>query len=158
MFSLYRTLSLRHLRRRAGRTALAVVSIALGVATLVATQALNRSMAAAARAATTPLAGAADLTVANAEAGVVRDLAADLPGLDRLALVLGVERPDPAADLGAFGVSVAVTRPQALLAKYPVLAGEDLAAELGPTFRARAAGRDVELSVLGTVRLSGPAA
>src|SRR5262245_35895178 len=177
MFSLYRTLSLRHLRRRAGRAALVVVSIALGVATLVATRVLNRSMAAAARAATSPLAGAADLVAANAEAGVARELAADLrsvpglravqplliervhlPDLDRRALTLGVERPDSAAGPEALGVRVTITRPLALVAKYPVLVGEGLAAQVGSTVRARAAGHDVEFAVLGTLRLGGPAA
>src|SRR5437667_3433087 len=116
MFSLYRTLSLRYYRRRASRATLVIVSIALGVATLVSTSALNRSMATAARAALAPAAGAADLTVGNDGAGVRRELSAELravPGLravvplliervplsaldNRLALLVGVERPDAA--------------------------------------------------------------
>ncbi len=44
MFSLYRTLSLRYLRRRWSRATLIVVSITLGVAILVATQMLKQSM------------------------------------------------------------------------------------------------------------------
>lgn len=43
MYSLYRTLSLRYLQQR-GCAALVVASIAIGVATLVATQTLNRTM------------------------------------------------------------------------------------------------------------------
>src|SRR5581483_5978823 len=180
MISLYRTLSLRYHRRRFSRAALVVVSIALGVATLVSTRALNRSMEAAARAAMAPAAGAADLTLDNGPAGVRRDLATDLrpvpgvravvpllaervplPDLDnRLALLLGVERPDAAgspADL--FGVTVTITHPTAVLSPYPVLVGDGLAAELpdGPV-RARVSGQVVDLAPLGTVHLSGPAA
>src|SRR5439155_7703786 len=44
MLSLYRTLSLRYLSRRWFRAALVVASIMLGVATLVATQALSETM------------------------------------------------------------------------------------------------------------------
>src|SRR3954471_13602177 len=114
MLSLYRTLSARYHRRRAGRAALVVASIALGVTTLVSTQALNRSMAAAARQAVAPVGGAADLSLSNGTSGAPRALAADVravPGLravvplvaervvltdldGRLALLLGVERPD----------------------------------------------------------------
>src|SRR5439155_7085012 len=136
MLALYRTLSLRHLRRRASRAALVIVSIALGVATLVSTRALNRSMDAAARTAAAPAGGAADLTVGNDEAGVRRDLAADLravPGVravvpllvervplrdldNRLALLLGVERPEGGeASADQLGVTVRVDQPLALL-------------------------------------------
>ena len=58
MWSLHRTLSLRYLRQRWLRAALIIVSIALGVAVLLATRVLNQSMAKAARGAITPLAGA----------------------------------------------------------------------------------------------------
>src|SRR3954447_20853691 len=112
MFSLFRTLSFRHLRRRASRAALVVISIALGVATLVSSRALNGSMDAAARTAAAPLAGVADLVVDNGPAGVLRGLAGELravpglravsplvvervqlPDLDgRMALLLGVEQ------------------------------------------------------------------
>lgn len=180
MFSLYRTLSVRYHRRRWSRAALVILSIALGVGTLVSTRALNRSMEAAARQATAPAAGAADLTVGNNDAGVRRELAAELRGVagvravmpvlvervplrdlgDRLAVLLGVERPDatnPSVD--QVGVTVHVDRPLALLSPNPVLVGESLAAELpaGPV-RVRANGRDVELTRLGTVHLTGPAA
>ena len=49
MWSLHRTLSLRYLRQRWLRAALIIVSIALGVAVLLATRVLNQSMAKAAR-------------------------------------------------------------------------------------------------------------
>ena len=44
MFSLYRILSLRYLRLRRSRAILVVLSIALGVGTLVATGALYQSL------------------------------------------------------------------------------------------------------------------
>src|SRR5947209_5272342 len=78
MLSLYRTLSLPYLRQRWSRAILVVASIALGVATLVATRALNQTMSQAVRVASAPLAGAADLHVSNGESPVRRNLAADL--------------------------------------------------------------------------------
>jgi putative ABC transport system permease protein len=180
MFSLYRTLSLRYHRRRASRAMLVVASIALGVATVVSTQTLNRCMEAAARTASAPAAGIADLSVNNGEAGVRPELAAELravPGLravvplvvervplpdleNRIAMLLGVERPDVATTpAGPLGVSIQIDRPAALLSSFPVLVGESLAADLPPgPIRARVNGRDVELARLGIVRLSGPAA
>ncbi len=82
MLSLYRTLSLRYLRQRWARAALVVASIALGVATLVATRALNQSMTEAVRGSTAPLAGVADLHVINGESGVRQSLAADLAKIE----------------------------------------------------------------------------
>jgi putative ABC transport system permease protein len=75
-----------------------VASIALGVATLVATRTLNHSMWTATRTAATPLA-AADLFVANAASGVSRELAAEVarvPGVrDAQPIVVGrVRLPD----------------------------------------------------------------
>ncbi len=95
MLSLHRTLSLRYLRRRLGRSVLVVLSIALGVATLVGTRALSQNMSQAARTAANPLAGVSDLTVANGELGVPRGLVrelreAHLPGVREVnPLVLG---------------------------------------------------------------------
>jgi putative ABC transport system permease protein len=89
MFSLYRTLSLRYLQQRWPRAVLVVASIALGVATLVATRALNLSMTEAVRGATAPLAGVADLHVTNGESGVPITLAAELSQID------GVRRAEP---------------------------------------------------------------
>ncbi|MBI2806166.1 MAG: FtsX-like permease family protein [Planctomycetes bacterium] len=84
MLSLFRTLSLRYLSRRWFRAALVVASIMLGVATLVATQALSDTMAKATLAAGNPLAGTLDFIVANGEQLVDRDLAteiASIPGV-----------------------------------------------------------------------------
>lgn len=89
MGSLYRTLSLRYLGQRWTRAALVVASIALGVATLVATRALNQSMIRAAQEARAPLAGLADLHVTNGEAWVRRDL------LDRLRAIPEIWAVEP---------------------------------------------------------------
>jgi putative ABC transport system permease protein len=111
-FTVYRLLGLRYLLHRWDRAALIVVSIALGVATLVSSRILNRCIESAAQETTTPGA-AADLYVTNGEAGVYRSLAtlvrnggvpgvksvqpivADrvtLPDLDgRIAVLLGTE-------------------------------------------------------------------
>src|SRR5262245_39160777 len=74
MLSLYRTLSLRYLSRRWFRAVLVVASIMLGVATLVATQALNETMSKATLAAGNPMAGTIDLIVTNGETPVDREL------------------------------------------------------------------------------------
>src|SRR5260370_2545065 len=73
MFSLYRTLSLRYLSRRWFRAALVVASIMLGVATLVATQALNETMSKATLAAGNPMAGTIDFNVTG-NSPIDRDL------------------------------------------------------------------------------------
>src|SRR5262245_7343087 len=86
--SLYRTLSLRYLQQRWSRAAMVVASIALGVATLVATRSLNESMRAAAQVASRPMAGIADLHVTNGEAGVRQEIAAELTGVPGVKAVL----------------------------------------------------------------------
>src|SRR4051812_13103918 len=79
MFSLYRTLSLRYLSRRWFRAALVVASIMLGVATLVATQALSETMSKATLAAGNPMAGTIDLiVVASGESHFDRKLAKEI--------------------------------------------------------------------------------
>src|SRR5262249_15589654 len=78
MLSLYRTLSLRYLSRRWFRAILIVASIALGVATLVATRALNETMSKAALNASNPMAGIADLVVSNGEQPIDHHLAKEI--------------------------------------------------------------------------------
>lgn len=80
MLSLYRTLSLRYLTRRWVGVLLVVGCITLGVATLVATQALSETMAKATLASGNPMAGTLDFIVTNtnAELPVDRDLAKEL--------------------------------------------------------------------------------
>ncbi len=70
MLTLTRLVSWRYLRRRTLRVALAMGSIALGVATFVASQSLNRSASQAMEASSTQLAGTADLQITNGRVGV----------------------------------------------------------------------------------------
>ena len=67
MLAVYRTLSTRYLSRRWFRALLIVISISLGVATLVATQALTETMLTAGAEAVNPMAGMADLLVTDGE-------------------------------------------------------------------------------------------
>ncbi|MCU0703002.1 MAG: hypothetical protein MUF18_03325, partial [Fimbriiglobus sp.] len=66
MLTVFRLLSLRYLVQRWDRSALIVLSIALGVATLVSTRILNQCLEAAAANTTTPL-KVGDLSVTNDE-------------------------------------------------------------------------------------------
>ena len=112
MLTVFRLLSLRYLVQRWDRSALIVLSIALGVATLVSTRILNQCLEAAAGTTTTPL-KVGDLCVTNDELGVEQAIAdelrkANIPGLesvqpiavdrvvlpafeDRSAVLIGVE-------------------------------------------------------------------
>src|SRR6266851_293866 len=74
MLSLHRTLSLRYLSRRWFRALLVVASIMLGVATLVATEALSETMSKATLAAGNPMAGTIDLIITNQESPIDRSL------------------------------------------------------------------------------------
>lgn len=88
--TVYRLLALRYLLQRWDRAALIVLSIALGVATLVSARILNRCVELAALDTTTP-GGSAELYVANGEAGVLRGVAEEL----RAAQVPGVRSVQP---------------------------------------------------------------
>ena len=110
--SVYTLLSRRYLRQRLDRAALIVVSIALGVATLVSSRILNQCIETAAVESATPL-SLGDLMVSNRGFGVDLALAdvvrsANIPGVksvtpltvakvalkdhrDRFAIVIGVE-------------------------------------------------------------------
>ncbi len=70
MLSLQRTLSLGYLQQRWMRAVLVLLSIALGVATMVATRTLNRHLNLAAQNAANPLSAFAHLMVVNGQAGV----------------------------------------------------------------------------------------
>jgi putative ABC transport system permease protein len=95
MLTLQRSLSIGYLRLHPTRAVLIVLSIALGVATLVATRLLNQSINREAPEAVNPMAKIADLVVMNAQTGVPRALAdelrcAGIPGLrDAEPIVLG---------------------------------------------------------------------
>ena len=88
MLPLHRTLTLRYLGQRRTRSVLVVLSIALGVAALVATRTLNQTLGAAARGAVTPFVRTGDLVAVNGQTGVPAALAGQLnaaaiPGLRR---------------------------------------------------------------------------
>src|SRR5579875_3663945 len=86
MLALHRSLSVGYLRLHPMRAVLIVLSIALGVATLVATRLLNQSINHEAPEAVNPMAKIADLVVMNAQTGVPRSLAEELrrAGIDGL--------------------------------------------------------------------------
>jgi putative ABC transport system permease protein len=74
MFALQRSLSFGYLRQHRTRTILVLFSIGLGVATLVATQALKATLHDTGRQAANPLSQIADLLILNAQTGVPRSL------------------------------------------------------------------------------------
>src|SRR5260370_537202 len=78
LFALHRTLSIRYLTRRWTRSLLIVLSIALGVATLVATRLLNTSLVKATEQVLNPLAAADDLVVVNGQTGMSIRLAEEM--------------------------------------------------------------------------------
>jgi len=86
MFSLYQTLSLRYLLKHRLRTALVILSIALGVGTWVATELLHATLSKSIRSANMPLPGVADYYVVN---NTVRSVDAKLA--ERLQKVQGVQ-------------------------------------------------------------------
>lgn len=99
MLSVYRTLSVRYLSRRWFRAVLIVASIALGVATLVATRSLNETMTQAGLAVVNPIAGVADLIVSYGDVPVSRNLVRELarvPGVQavRPRIFENVKLPD----------------------------------------------------------------
>jgi putative ABC transport system permease protein len=91
MLSVYRTLSTRYLSKRWFRATLIVACIALGVATLVATQSLSETMNRAGLAASNPLAGTADLLVG----GGGNEKLIDLSLADELRKIKGVRSAHP---------------------------------------------------------------
>jgi putative ABC transport system permease protein len=184
MLALYRTLSLRYLGQRRSRALLVVASIALGVATLVATRLLNKSMKQATRGAATPLSGFADLMIGNGDQGLPRDLVDELkrasiggikdmqpliigrvvlPDIgNRSVLLLGVNLQANTGQAAAWGIDAKLTNPLALLSGHkPAFIGIGLARLLPPgnqLLRLRAAGKESRLAVAGTIDATGPAA
>jgi putative ABC transport system permease protein len=185
MLPLYRTLSLRYLSRRWFRASLIVASIALGVATLVATRTLNDTMARAVVASSNPLAGIVDLVVNNGELRVARSLAkevAAVPGVKkvqtrswgrakikvgdelRAVMVLGVDLAD-ADGLSGGNADVVLSPGTAksfitlkLVGGMPAVLGKELAAELPAgttTFEIEHARTTHELSKAGTIEGHG---
>lgn len=78
MIDLLRTLTLGYVRQHQARTALIVLTIALGVAAMVATQALARSLKSGLQKGVNPLSGLADLLVVKGQAGVPEKMAEDI--------------------------------------------------------------------------------
>jgi putative ABC transport system permease protein len=91
MLALHRSLSVGYLRLHPTRAVLIVLSIALGVATLVATRLLNQSINQEAPEAVNPMAKIADLVVMNAQTGVPRALVEEI----RKAQIPGVRDVEP---------------------------------------------------------------
>ncbi|MBY0230704.1 MAG: hypothetical protein K2W96_15565, partial [Gemmataceae bacterium] len=86
MINLLRTLSIGYIGQHKARTVLVVMSIAIGVAAMVATQSLAKSLKLGLEDAVNPLAKVADLLVSKGQAGVplamaqrIRDL--KVPGI-----------------------------------------------------------------------------
>jgi putative ABC transport system permease protein len=182
MLSLYRTLSLRYHQQHWFRAVLVIVSIALGVATLVFTRVLNQTLLAATRNAATPLAGAADLSVSNSQFGVPLSLRDRLrvPGVlavkprlfEQVQIAEGeiirtvrIVAADPLVELGegnSYGVHVDLSSLRVWSAgDKPVYVGNELAPLLAgkEKFHVRTAdGRQVELVQAGTVSADGVAA
>ena len=122
MIALYRLLSLRYLWHRWDRAALVVLSIALGVATLVSSRVLNQCLDSAAEQSLTPV-RVGELFIGNGEFGVQRAIVDDLraaaiPGVgalqplvvervslpgqgDRVCVLLGVELTPESLQAGA---------------------------------------------------------
>src|SRR5262245_53516362 len=91
MLTLLRTLSLGYFSQHVVRSALGVLSIALGVATLVATQAISKGLGAGIQDGVNPLASVADLQIVNGQTGVPMGLADQL----RAARLAGVQDAEP---------------------------------------------------------------
>src|SRR3954451_4931669 len=88
--AVYRVLALRYILNRWDRAVLIVVSIALGVATLVSARIINQCVEVAAQDTTTPGASA-DLFVTNGEAGVQPSIADELRAVN----IAGVKAIQP---------------------------------------------------------------
>jgi putative ABC transport system permease protein len=153
MIALYRTLSFRYFSRRWFRALLITLSIALGVATLVATRSLNDTMANAIVASNNPLAGIVDFIVTSGELTISRDLAkevAAVPGVqtarawvwNNTKLKVGNEHPTvlvigvDLADAAKMGADADITLSQGaetafaaakLFGKRPAIVGHELA-------------------------------
>lgn len=109
---LLRLVSLRHLLRAPLRTALTLVGVAVGVATMVGVTAINRSVMEAFRSTVDTIAGKADLTVAGAQVGFpdeVLQQVRDVPGVLHASGGLSVVAPvqgSPGESLYVMGVDL----------------------------------------------------
>lgn len=120
MFPLLRSLTARYLTQKWDRSLLVILSIALGVATLVSSRLLNQCVDAAALDTTIPV-DVADLYVTNGEAGVDWVVADDL----RRAAIPGLSRAERF-------VHTRVALPQ-LNGRWAALLGRELSASADPS-------------------------
>jgi putative ABC transport system permease protein len=172
MFTVYRTLSARYLRRHWVRAVLIVASIALGVATLVATRALNETMNKAGLASVNPMPGVADLVVSNGDltvSGALAHTLAQIPGVqeawprifqnvrlpdldNRSVLVLGIE---PGEEQKGSGLDIRITKDPELLRLAAAMPKSvtDLAEHYSPA--PAIVGRELELAIQEKYRKDG---
>lgn len=188
MLALLRTISLRQARRHPTRLALMVLSVALGVAAWTTGGTLNRTLDAALRSTSTPLAASADFHVGHGDLGLPRTLADEIklvPGvktvrpvlvrrvllndLDRQpAVLLGVDLATEAHELSTetLGLKIRDGSPAAflramVLQRNPVLLGSALSAALPQGLNALeilAGGRPRRVTPVGVIEADGPAA
>jgi putative ABC transport system permease protein len=119
MLALYRTLSLRHLRRHWGLNGLVVLCIGFGISLWVATSALYVSLEQSILVSVNPMAGFADLHISNGDSGVPLSLKS------RLATVPGVQAVRPVIIESVRVVLDDNSRHPALLLGMELPAGED---------------------------------
>lgn len=179
---MYFALSLRYLRQRRARALLIIVSIALGVGTLVATRTLSRTLIKAGQQAVNPLAGIADLQISNGSFGVPKELVDELrqaaiPGVATIrplvvghvnladlnnapALLLGVTLDPTQTSENPWGLEVRLTNPLALIGGKGAFLGRDLAASLPERghLRVQVDAKEEQLLIAGTIDAHGPAA
>src|SRR5262249_7835462 len=149
--------SLRYVSRRWFRAVLIVASIALGVATLVATRALNATMSKAALNIANPMAGIADLVISNGELTTASSLATEIakvPGVksgkaricenarlpeygNKSVLVMGIDVLAELKDQGAASEDIELSAGTLgaflglrFTSRIPVILGKELADEL----------------------------
>lgn len=181
MFSLWRSLGVGYLRRRPLRSILVAFSIALGVATLVATQSLRRGIVQGKR---DPF-SLGELIITNGRAGIPSTLEnrireANIPGIESIhPLVIGralaetspprsvmivamdVGDADPARSLAGEGLEVRLAASAegilGLLSGTPAVVGNALAESVaGKPFHLRVAGRRIRCSPVGRITATDP--
>lgn len=181
MFSLWRSLGVGYLRRRPLRSVLVAFSIALGVATLVATQSLRRGIVQGKR---DPF-SLGELIITNGRAGIPSTLEnrireANIPGIESIhPLVIGralaetspprsvmivamdVGDADPARSLAGEGLEVRLAASAegilGLLSGTPAVVGNALAESVaGKPFHLRVAGRRIRCSPVGRITATDP--
>ncbi|WP_224365306.1 ABC transporter permease [Hyalangium versicolor] len=112
LLALLRLVSLRHLVQAPLRTALTLVGVAVGVATMVGVAAINRSVMDAFRSTVDTVAGKADLTVAGSQVGFSEEVLAQVrsvPGVAHASGNLAVIAPvqgSPGESLYVMGVDL----------------------------------------------------